>query len=130
MAQVWDGVARLVSNALRQFGQSPAPVNAAPLGAGGHYQFDPITEHNVQEHIAQNPAADGGHLGVPQDASSAAAAQAAYQQAMAAQQQSQFAARAEAMRQFGQHAGVADPMQVNISEQAHGDDGDSVPVLW
>lgn len=158
ISQVQEGVARLVTTAIQQLAQSQGPaMNEQPLGAGGQYLYAPITEHNAQQHVAQNPAAHESHLGRPGNAQQANAAQAAYEaaqrayaQAMQQQgvpQQVQGLQQATAgMDQFAQLAGVADPRQPQpqrpqqqgiilppgVAPPQEGDDADdgSVSVLW
>ncbi len=153
-------MARLVDTAARQLGQSQGPaVNETPLGAGGQYAFAPITEHNAQQHVQANPAADQRNLGVPTNPAAANQAQEAYDEAqrqyvkaMGAQaipQQVQGVRGAtQHMEQFAQLAGVRDPTYlapsnpapsqtqlilppgVVMPEQTDGSDSGSVPVLW
>ena len=159
ISQVQDGVARLVDTAVRQLAQTQAPaVNEAPLGQGGQYAFAPVTEHNAQQHVAANPAADQRHLGVPQNPAAANQAQAAYEaaqqqyaEAMGAtgvpQQVQAVQGATQQMDQFAQLAGVRDPNQppppqtmpqqalilppgVVMPEQQDGGDDGSVSVLW
>lgn len=160
IAQVQDGVARLVDTAVSQLAQTQAPaMNEQALRHGGQYAFAPVTEHGVQQHIAANPAADQRHLAVPQNAAAANQAQQAYEaaqrqyaeamQAPAVPQQVQGVQGAtQQMEQFAQLAGVRDPTQPSTSppvpdrqtvwlppgaaapEQPDGGDNSSVPVLW
>lgn len=95
-------------------------MNEMPLSQGGQYAFAPVTEHNAQQHVAQNPAGDQRHLGAPQNATAANAAQQAYElaqrqyaEAMAAQgvpsQVQGVRSATQQMEQFAQLAGVQDP---------------------
>lgn len=114
IAQVQEGVARLVNTAVQQWsGIAPPSGNAIPLAAGGAYTHEPITEVGVQEHLKANPAAHQGNVAAPQDPRVVARAQAAHQ--------------AQQPQQFAEIAGVLDPMDPGRPPD---EDGGTVPVLW
>lgn len=49
----------MVDQGVRQLSGSVGPgANGQPLTQGGRYAFQPITEANVHQHIAMNPAAN------------------------------------------------------------------------
>lgn len=112
---------------IRQLAESPGPsANGAPFESGqARYVHAPITEHNVHQHIAENPAAHEAHLGLSDDPDRASAAQARYEAAMRARSQGQHQVSHDAMDDYAKFAGVQDP----VKESDDGGDG-SMPSLW